>query len=265
MTCQPKLRSGTAKLAHLLASTYRKYGATSWAATYACGTDGTRSEHYDGRAIDWMVDVHNTKQHAAAESAIAWLLATDRAGNRFAMARRLGVMYLIYDNRMWGAWDGRWEQYNNCAHLPQRVNDNYCHRTHVHISLTWNGAMGRTSYWTKRVAPTDYGKCRAPDLNWAFLYTGRNLRPCAQYAQVHAKASASATEKELVTYSGAAVRRGWSGPAVAAVQLALHVSASGSFDARTAYAVRRFQSRHHLVVTGAMNPSTWRKLLAANR
>ena len=178
VSCDPKLRRGTAALARLLASTYRSYGATSWASTYACGTDGNRSEHYDGRAIDWMVDVRNARQHAAATAALSWLLASDRAGNRFAMARRLGVMYVIYANRMWGAWDGRWEQYNNCSHLPQRANDNACHRTHMHISLSWNGAMGRTTYWTGKAAPTDYGPCRARDLNWAYLYNRVNLPRC---------------------------------------------------------------------------------------
>jgi hypothetical protein len=72
VTCQPVARRGTVKLARLLASTYRNYGATAWSSTYPCGTDGTRSEHYDGRAIDWMVDIHNKRQHAAAKAAIAW-------------------------------------------------------------------------------------------------------------------------------------------------------------------------------------------------
>jgi hypothetical protein len=265
-SCDPTLRPGTVKLAHLLASTYRSFNATSWASTYACGTDGTRSEHYDGRAIDWMVDIHNTRQYAAAKTVIAWLLATDKAGDRFAMARRLGVMYLIYNNRMWGAWDGRWEQYNNCAHLPQRVNDNACHRTHMHISLSWNGAMGRTSYWTKRVAPTDFGPCRPKDLNWAYLYRGVNPHPCPQFSLVHAKAGASATKRALVKYSGASVRRGWQGPAVTAVQHALHVSATGSYNPATVSAVKRFQARHpSCPLTGAMNPATWRALLAAVR
>ena len=266
VSCQPVLRPGTAKLAHLLVSTYRAYGATSWASVYPCGTDGTRSEHYDGRAIDWMVDVHNRRQHAAAQAAITWLLGTDRAGNRFAMARRLGVMYLIYDNRMWGAWDGRWEQYNNCAHLPARAYDNSCHRTHIHISLTWNGALGRTSYWTKRVSAPDYGPCRAPDLNWAFRYTQSNPLPCADHPAVRAPRTASAVKKSLVAFSGVAVRRGWSGPAVTAVQRALRVPVTSRFDTATVAALQAFQRRHAIApVTGAMNPVTWRLLLAATR
>jgi hypothetical protein len=264
VSCDPTLRPGTAKLARLLAGTYRSYSATSWNSTYACGTDGTRSEHYDGRAVDWMVDVHNTKQHAAATAVLSWLLASDKAGNRFAMARRLGVMYVIYDNRMWGAWDGRWEQYNNCSHLPQRTNDNACHRTHMHISLSWNGAMGRTSYWTKKISATDYGPCRSRDLNWAYLYNRVRLVPCPSFPQVIAKKGASATKKMLVKYSGAAIRGGWHGPAVSAVQHALLLSQTGTYNAATVAAVKRFQARHRgCPVTGAMNPATWRALLAA--
>lgn len=263
-SCGPHLRRGTRKLAALLARTYGSYGASSWNSTYPCGTDGSQSEHYEGRAIDWMVDVHNRRQHAAARAAIRWLLATDRAGNRFAMARRLGVMYLIYDNRMWGAWDGRWEQYNNCARLKRHAYDNACHRTHMHISLSWNGARGRTTFWTGRVRPTDFGPCRAKDLNWAFRYQHPNYRGCPRYPSVHAK-GASVTKKQLVRYSGAGVRRGWHGPAVSAVQRALHVAPTAGYAGQTVRAVRSFQHRHHLRASGAMNPPTWRALLAAVR
>jgi peptidoglycan hydrolase-like protein with peptidoglycan-binding domain len=265
VACDPHVRPGTARLARLLASTYRSYSASSWSSTYACGTDGDRSEHYDGRAIDWMVDVHNARQRAAAQSAIAWLLATDAAGNRAAMARRLGVMYIIWNNRIWGAWNGRWDSYNNCAHLTSRANDNACHRTHVHLSLSWNGAMARTSYWSKRVVSTDWGPCRPRDLNWAYLYQHANYLGCASFPRVRAPEGASAIKRALVTYSGAPVRRGWGGPAVSAVQRALQVPVTGSYASSTVHAVRTFQVQHHLTVTGAMNAGTWRALLAAVR
>ena len=265
VACDPTPRPGTVKLARLLAATYRTYSGTSWNSTYACGTDGDRSEHYDGRAIDWMVSVRDARQFAAAKAALAWLLAPDAQGNRAAMARRLGVMYLIYDNRMWGSWDGRWHDYNGCSRLRSRANDNACHRTHVHISLSWDGAMGRTSFWTKRVPADDFGPCRPRDLNWAGRYVRANPSGCPYYPQVRAPKGASAVKKALVKYSGAAVRPGWSGPAVTAVQQGLHVAASGRYGSATTAAVRSFQSRHHLSVTGCMNTPTWRALLAATR
>jgi hypothetical protein len=262
-TCDPHVWPGTKALATLLATTYRSDGATSWASAYACGTDSPQSEHYEGRAIDWMTSVHNAKQRAAATSAIAWLLATDRAGNPFAMARRLGVMYIIWNNRIWGSWDGRWDSYNGCSTKKSSAYDNACHRTHVHISLSWNGAMKRTSYWTKKVAAYDYGPCRAADLNWAYLYTGPNLQGCPPHTTVTAPKGASTLKKTLVTYSGAPMRSTWTGPIVTAVQQALHVRATGRYDAATVAAVRRFQTSHHCSVTGAMNQGTWRALLKA--
>ncbi len=262
-SCDPHVKAGTRKLATLLATTYTSYGATSWASAYACGTDGSQSEHYEGRAIDWMVSVRNPKQYAAGMAAIAWLLATDSHGNKFAMARRLGVMYIIYNNRMWGAWDGRWEEYNNCQHLPSRSNDNACHRTHMHLSLTWDGATGHTSFWTKKPAAVDFGPCRPADLNWAWSWGSVNPTPCRDYATVHAAKGASAVKKSLVTWSGARAQSGSSGPVVTALQKALHVTASGSFGSATAAAVRSFQARHHLAVNGIVTPATWRALLAA--
>ena len=261
--CDPTIRPGTRKLAQLLAKTYKSYGGSTWASTYACGTDGTRSEHYDGRAIDWMVGISNKRQHEAALATIRWLLATDAQGNTFAMARRLGVMYLIYDNRMWGAWDGKWEPYGNCAHEKGAAYANACHRTHIHISLTWNGAMGRTTFWTGKVAPTDYGPCRPSDLNWAGRYEHANLTPCPYYPLVTAPKGSSATKKALVEYSGARVHRGSQGPAVDAVQRALHVSVSDVYGSSTKAAVRTFQRSHHLGASGVMNAGTWRALLKA--
>jgi peptidoglycan hydrolase-like protein with peptidoglycan-binding domain len=260
--CSPATKHGTSLLAALLR---RTYSGTSTATVYACGTDGTRSEHYDGRAIDWMVSVRNSTQRAEATAFISWLLATDARGNKFAMARRLGVMYLIWDNRMWGAWDGKWEEYNGCASLPSAADDNACHRTHVHVSLSWNGANGRTTFWSGRVAATDFGPCRPADLNWARDYGTVNTRGCTDYPAVRAPSGASATKRALVLYSGVAVRENWSGPAVSAVQSALHVSATGSFGTLTRTKVIAFQALHGLATSGVLNAGTWRALLAATK
>lgn len=264
--CDPYTHGGTKNLARLLARTYGSYGGAGYNTSYSCGTDGSRSEHYDGRAIDWMVSVRNAKQYAAAKAAISWLLATDSHGNRFAMARRLGVMYLIYNNRMWGAWDGKWEQYNGCYKLKSHAYDNSCHRTHVHISLSFNGALGHTSFWQKKVWPTNYGPCRPRDLNWAYRYTSANYRGCASYPAVHAKSSASSVKKGLVKWSGADVGHTWRGPAVSAVQRAFHFSQTGYYSQALANRVKAFQRKHRgCPVTGAMNQQTWRALLKVTR
>jgi hypothetical protein len=259
-SCDPHIKRGTSELGRLL---LRTYPGTTFASAYACGTDGSPSEHYEGRAIDWMVSVRNQRQHADAKAFLSWLLGTDRAGNQYAMARRLGVMYVIYDNRIWGTWDQRWDPYDNCAHRRARADDNACHRTHIHISLSWDGATGRTTFWTGHVAATDYGPCRSRTLNWAAPRTHVNPTPCAQYAPVRAPKGSSAVEKALVTYSGAALYPGMSGPAVDAVQSALGVDGTGILDRTTRAAVRSFQRRHQLTATGEVGGPTWRSLLRA--
>jgi peptidoglycan hydrolase-like protein with peptidoglycan-binding domain len=250
--CDPFFQPGTTKLGHLLSTTYR---GVAVGGMYNCGTDGSRSEHYEGRAIDWMTSLRNKTQAAYAGSFINWLLATDKAGHKFAMARRLGIMYLIWNNKI---WEGGWQEYNNCGHLPQVSNDNACHRTHVHISLTWNGAEGRTTYWAKKVYATDYGPCRPRDLNWAARYYVYNSRACPRFPVVNPPARASATVQTLVHYSGAQAS---AGPALAVVQKVLHVSASGVYTPATRAIIISFQRRHHLSVTGYLNYPVWRKLL----
>lgn len=261
VSCDVKARPGTKRLARLLAATYPV--ATSWNVTRTC--DGSRSEHHDGRAIDWMASVRNKGQRTAAKTFIKWLLASDSSGNRFAMARRLGVMYVIYDNKMWGGWGGQWEEYNGCSKTKSRSLDDYCHRSHVHISLGWNGAMGRTSFWTGKVAATDYGPCRSAGMNWAGRYTKANHNGCAQVARAKTPKGSSKTKKALVKWSGVAARKNWRGPYVTAVQRALHVPATGKYSGSTVTAVRRFQARKHLSQSGKMNVATWRALLAATK
>ena len=174
-SCDPTRRHGTTMLGNLLSRTYR---GTTWGSYRPC--DGSVSEHHDGRAIDWMVSSRDRAQHAMGHDFWVWLLKTDRYGNRFAMARRLGVMYIIFNSRMWGAWDGKWEEYNGCqTKYRARKYDNQCHRTHMHISLSWNGARGLTSFWTGQVYRTDYGPCVPKRHKYAPRWSHRNFAPCS--------------------------------------------------------------------------------------
>lgn len=123
----------------------------------ACNVGGV-TEHKEGRAWDWMVKVSDPKQRAAGYELTNWLLATDAHGNRHAMARRLGVMYVMFDNRIWGSyaagagWKPQMLTVNgvkrDCATLPSTYTT-ACHRDHVHTSFSWAGATRKTSWWAK--------------------------------------------------------------------------------------------------------------------
>jgi hypothetical protein len=122
----------------------------------------------------------NATQKAAADAFLTWLLATDENGNAAAMARRLGVMYVGWNDRFWRGYDVArgWTELKGCLTDPAKKEagyDTYCHRNHVHISLTWEGAMGLTSFWTGQPLP---GPCL---VGWAPAprCARRRWRPCA--------------------------------------------------------------------------------------
>jgi hypothetical protein len=140
--CDPHEKPGITAFKQLLTRTY--VGTAIVDTVRPCASD--TSEHYDGRAIDWGVDHRNVRQRAQGNAFLAWLFATDAAGNHDAMLRRLGVMYVIWNKRIWGAWDHRWAPYS-CS------GPTACHIDHMHLSFDWSGAMKKTSFWTGRVQP----------------------------------------------------------------------------------------------------------------
>lgn len=113
-------------------------------ATYPCTSSGGivrgcsvggRSEHKEGRAWDWMVSANNP----AGLRLLAWLLAADAQGNPAALARRLGIMYIVFNRRIWRAYRASqgWQPYSGSN--P--------HTDHVHFSFSHAGANKQTSFW----------------------------------------------------------------------------------------------------------------------
>jgi len=146
--CDPKVKYGSKLLRNLLA---KSYSTPDIGISRSCSIGG-QSEHKEGRALDWMVSYRTATQRAKANAFLTWLLATDKYGNKNAMARRLGVMYIGWNDHIWRSYnpDAGWLDLKGCSVNPKlaaRANDTYCHRNHVHLSLSWDGAAGMTSFW----------------------------------------------------------------------------------------------------------------------
>ncbi|HVM28179.1 MAG TPA: hypothetical protein VM433_10995 [Mycobacteriales bacterium] len=110
-----------------------------------CASGGT-SEHKDGRAWDWPVHADKPEEKAAADELLAWLTEPDDNGNAHARARRLGIMYIIWNKQVFKAYGTNpgWSPYTGSN--P--------HVDHVHFSLSWSGARQSTSWWLRTSAPT---------------------------------------------------------------------------------------------------------------
>jgi hypothetical protein len=111
-------------------------------------------EHEEGRAWDWINDVNNPEDAARVNAMLDWLLATDAWGRPHAMARRTGLAYIIWNERIISFWgiNRKWRPYD-CGDNPTPSN---CHTNHVHFAFSWAGAKARTSWFTVTPRPDEW-------------------------------------------------------------------------------------------------------------
>lgn len=141
-TCDPTVKPGAQYLLDMVIAHY-KVGRRI-PITRACHVGGT-SEHKEGRAVDWGVNVANAAEKAAADHFVQWLTAPGPDGKVGWNARRLGVMYVIWNGQIWNntSASATWRVYTGAS--P--------HTDHVHVSLGWGGAWQRSSWWTGVALP----------------------------------------------------------------------------------------------------------------
>lgn len=168
VSCDPSAKPGATALRGIVMA---YYGAgRDGGISRACNINA-RSEHQEGRAWDWMLDVNKPAEKAVADDFTLWLTGPDSTGEVAGNARRLGVMYVIWNRRIWSASNaaGGWQPYSGAS--P--------HTDHVHISLSWDGAFQRTSWWTGVAVPTpDVGPCGVYVGEWASPYSAPRYEAC---------------------------------------------------------------------------------------
>lgn len=134
-SCSPAAKPGAKALLKLLISAW---GGSSSGISRGCGVGG-RSEHKEGRALDWHMSVKNASQRKRVDAALRWITA-----NNGEVALRLGVMYVIWNQHIWSVYypELGWRK------MASRGSATANHKDHVHISLSWDGAYKQTSWWT---------------------------------------------------------------------------------------------------------------------
>lgn len=222
--CDLTTKPGVADFATLMS---RHYSRSDYHTVRPCL--GDTSEHYDGRALDWMLDASDPADKAIADAVTRWLTATDSNGNVAAAARRFGIMYIIWNRKVWKSYrdSDTWTDYT--GPVP--------HIDHIHFSFAWDGACERTSWWTgKALTSVSAATCRtsAPHLSVA---------------------------TEFTKYKSTLLKIGSTGDAVRLAQANLPgVTVDGSFGPKTAAAVRAFQTKFKLDVTGRVNKGVWNQM-----
>jgi hypothetical protein len=154
--CKPKPKPGLLSFQELLQTTYPD--STWFGISRGCDVGGT-SEHKEGRAMDWSRDATNAAHRKTVNQLFEWLFAEDEYGNENAMARRLGIMYVIWNRRMWSSWDQEWEVYcvqkRKVCKDPDSKSAVHPHDDHVHFSFGWAGAKMKTSFFNPELSKGD--------------------------------------------------------------------------------------------------------------
>jgi hypothetical protein len=125
--CDPTPKPGVVKFSQYVLS---RFGGTNLGIIRECG--GSMSGHTAGTAWDWGTLSGN----AQVDTMMSWLFANDAE-----ILRRAGIMYLIYDRRIWNTRSRMWQNYTGPS--P--------HTDHVHFSFGSAGAMGRTSFYSPSI------------------------------------------------------------------------------------------------------------------
>lgn len=234
-SCDPNNKPGIVLFADLVSSHYERplyYGSRRCLA-------GDNSQHYEGRAIDWTMNAYDADDLATGNSVAQWLTA-----NNGEMARRFGIMSIIWNRQSWYLYSPSWRSYSGPS--P--------HTDHMHFSFTWDGAMGRTSWWDGTPVVThDNGTCRVYSGQYAPRYTGRNTSACptnlpappdAPYPVVlpHANNDYVKIAQRYLGFTGTAV--------------------DGAFGPKTLSALLSWQSRYAVPVTGVLDKATWARMIA---
>jgi len=148
--CRERARPGTRALAEWI--NRRFDGGTATASMRSCDSGGA-SEHKDGRAIDWAMNASKKGHRTEVRRLLDRLFTSDGAGNQHARARRMGVMYVIWNDHSYASY----REFERTAYLSssckstEKCSATLRHRDHVHISLSRPGGRGATSWYVGRL------------------------------------------------------------------------------------------------------------------
>ncbi|MGI8946796.1 MAG: peptidoglycan-binding domain-containing protein [Ornithinimicrobium sp.] len=227
MLCDPVDKPGLEAFMNVIGEHYGRPGHST---SRSCIEQ--RSEHYDGRAVDWALNASDPADRRIGDAAVRWLSANDGE-----MAKRFGIQSIIWNSHSWRPNGQGWQGYAGQS----------AHTDHVHFSFTWDGAMMRTSWWTGVALTTnDVGPCATVAGAYAAIPQGPRTEPCA-------------AEGVVAEPNGgyADVLPGGTGAGLDMMQARLEVPPTGELDAPTREALLVWQTKAGVPQTGVLDQLTY--------
>ena len=147
-TCRRNPKPGVLMLADWLVARGGGYGAIF----RACAGSST-SEHKESRAFDWVLDASSETDQVLAQTLLDELFAPDDTGEPNALARRMGIMYIIWNDHMYASYRQfeKRDYLSSSCQTRKACSKTLRHRDHMHISLSRAGGKGLTSWYDGRL------------------------------------------------------------------------------------------------------------------
>ena len=250
---------GAVRLGDLLRATYP---GTSYGVGRSCWSDGFASEHYEGRAVDWMISLSDPAKVAVPRHRAGCCGPTQGA----AVRQRPPARRHVHDVRRpdlgcLRAGEG-WRPYSTWPPTPSAP------RTRPAIATTSTSrSAGPGPPGARRSGPAGSPRSTTalrpgrPQLGGALQRLPRGAVPRAPDG--HGTPGIVRGDGGAVPRRGHRLTPGAQGPLVGALQRSLGLAPDGSFGPRTGAAVSAFRTAHRLAAGQVVDAATWRQLLAA--
>ena len=139
------------------------YGARTASLARSCPATMTTysSYHARGLALDWRLSAYNGTEAAYAQQILNWLFQPNSEGDNHVRLRRLGIIEVIWNDRMWTRFDREatsniqtWRVYDYSGCVAGGGNPDTCaHRDHIHFSFSLEGGNMQRSWWFTEMTP----------------------------------------------------------------------------------------------------------------
>lgn len=223
--CDPVDKPGVEAFGNLIG---QHYDRTSYSTSRSCIDQ--KSDHYDGRAIDWPLNAGDPSDRRVGDAVATWLTENDGE-----MAKRFGIQSIIWNAHSWRPNGNGWQGYVGQS----------AHTDHIHFSFTWDGAMMRTSWWTGvPLEQIDYGPCADLSQEQIESAQGVRTRPCESDPELGPVPLEDFMTTDYTPYTREVLTEGSTGTAVDVLQQGLDVGVDGDFGPQTAKALLDFSTEH---------------------
>ncbi|MGB3185310.1 MAG: peptidoglycan-binding domain-containing protein [Ornithinimicrobium sp.] len=229
VVCDPVDKPGLEAFGNLIGEHYDR---PTYSTSRSCIDQ--KSDHHDGRALDWPLDAGSPTDRRIGDAVVTWLTENDGE-----MAKRFGIQSIIWNAHSWRPNGGGWQGYVGQS----------AHTDHIHFSFSRDGAMMRTSWWTGvPLDQIDFGPCAGTSAEELATPQGARTEACETTEDLGPVPLEEFMVTPYTPYLRDELEQGSRGAAVEVLQRGVDTTVDGDFGPLTAQALLDYTTEHPWLV-----------------